>query len=116
MPIHTQSHQLCSKHSIMTKNEANEQAIDDLKSQEVPNIDATARKWNVVEFILRHWYKNESVFYFEVYFKSIILFTNIQKLIFIEYINKFSVCNMHLIFQMFENFVVEITRHFIEEQ
>ena len=44
MPNHTQSHQLCSKHSIMNKNEAIEQAIDDPKSQEIPNIDAIARK------------------------------------------------------------------------
>ena len=52
MPNHIQSHQLCSKHSIMTKNKAIEQAIDDLKSQKTPNIDANARKWSVVKFTL----------------------------------------------------------------
>ena len=60
----------------MTKNEAIEQAIDDLKSQEAPNIDATARKWGVVESTLRRRYKGESVFYSEPCFRSIMLFTN----------------------------------------
>ena len=95
MPNHTQSHQLCSKHSIMTKNEAIEQAIDDLKSLKALNINATAKKWGVIESTLRHRYKNKNNFYSEVCFKSIMLFTNIQELNFIEYINKFLICNMH---------------------
>ena len=100
----------------MTKNEAIEQAIDDLKSQEAPNIDATARKWGVVESTLRRRYKGESVSYSEARSRSTMLLTNTQESFIIEYINKLSARNMHPTPQMLENLVVEITGHLVGER
>ena len=36
----------------MSKNQAIEHAINDLRLQNTPNIDATAKKWNVIESML----------------------------------------------------------------
>ena len=70
-------------------------AIDDLNSQETPNIRTTAKKYNVTCFTLQHHFNGKIVLYNEIYSKLIILFTNIQELNFIKYINELLICNLH---------------------
>ena len=106
---------VCSNCFTMSKNQAIEHAINDLKSQKTPKIDATAKKWGVVESTLQRHYKNKTVSRSEGQSKSNMLFTNAQKNVFIKYINKFSTRNLHPTIQTVENLVREIVSHFVGE-
>ena len=99
----------------MSKNQAIEHAINDLKSQKTLNIDATAKKWGVVESTLRRRYKSKIVSCSEGQSKSNMLLTNAQKDVFIKHINKFSARNLHPIIQTVENFIRKIVGHFVKE-
>ena len=90
--------------------------IDDLNSQEILNIKATAKRYNYFHFTLQNHFNGKNISCNEVCFKFIIFFTTAQKSMLIEHVNKFSVCGLHLIFQMFKNFVMEIINYFIEKQ
>ena len=116
MPNPTQSHHVCSKCFTMSKNQAIEHAINDLKSQKTPNINATAKKWDVIESTLRCHYKSKTVSCSKSQFKNNMLFTNAQEDIFIKHINKFSVCNLHPIIQTVKNFAKKIISHLVKEQ
>ena len=50
-----------------------EQAIDDLISQEAPNIKSTAQKYGIVESTLRRRFKGQIVSYSEAWSRTIIL-------------------------------------------
>ena len=93
-----------------------EQAIDDLISQEAPNIRSTAQKYNIVKSILRRRFKGQIVFYGETQFKTAMLFITAQESILIKYINKLLARGLHLIPQLFKNLVVEVTHRFIRER
>ena len=100
----------------MAKNEVIEQAIDDLKSQKAPNLDATTKKWDIVEPILRRRYKGETISHAEAQYRLIMLLTNTQEGVLIEYINKFSACNIHPTPQIIKNLVREMTGHLIKKR
>ena len=87
----------------MSKIQAIEHAIDDVKSQEAPNIDATAKKWGVVESTLRRRYKGQTASRSKGQSRSNMLLINAQKEVLIKYINKFSNRNLHPIIQTVEN-------------
>ena len=99
----------------MSKNQAIEHAINDLKSQKAPNIDATAKKWGVVESTLQRRYKGKIVSRSKGQFRSNMLLTNVQENILIEHINKFSARNLHPIIQTVENLAREIVGHLVGE-
>ena len=82
----------------MINNQAILNAIDDLNSQEIPNLAATAKKYDIVRSTLQRRFKSQTVTYAETRFRSTILFTNAQKSVFIKHINKLLTRNMHLIF------------------
>ena len=50
-----------SSTSPTVNNEAIQMAIDDLKSQEVPNVNATAQKYNLVQSTLQRRYNSDTV-------------------------------------------------------
>ena len=99
----------------MSKNQAIEHAINDLKSQKAPNIDATAKKWGVVESTLRRHYKSKTVSCSEGQSRSNMLLTNAQEDVFIEHINKFSTRNLHPTIQMVKNLARKIVSHSVGE-
>ena len=80
----------------MANNDAILKAIDDLNSQEVPNINTTAKKYNIVQSTLQRRFKNQTISYNEAQSKLIILFTTTQKSVFIKYINELSARDLHL--------------------
>ena len=92
----------------MHKNDAILKAIDDLNSQEVPNVNATAKKYNIVQSTLQRHFKSQTVSYTEAQFKLTMLLTTAQKSTLIEHINELSVHNLHLILQLLENLIVKI--------
>ena len=116
MPNPTQSHHVCSKCFTMSKNQAIEHAINDLKSQKAPNIDATAKKWGVVESTLRRRYKGKTVSRSEGQSRSNMLLTNAQEDVLIEHINKLSARNLHPTIQTVENLAREIVGHPVGER
>ena len=79
-----------------------EQAINDLVSQEMLNIKSTTNKYNIVESILQHCFKGQSVSHAEAHSRLATLFTFTQELMLIKYINKLSVCSLHLTLQLLE--------------
>ena len=74
------------------------------------------KKYGSVEFTLRCHYRNEIVSCNKNQFESNILFTNVQKKIFIKHINKFLAFNLHPIIQIVENLTKKITKRLIKEQ
>ena len=100
----------------MSKNQAIEHAINDLRSQNTPNIDATAKKWDVTESTLQRRYKGQTVSRGEGQSKSNMLLTNTQKKVLIEHINKLSARNLHPTMQTVENLARDIVSHVIKEQ
>ena len=100
----------------MSKNQAIEHAINDLRSQNAPNIDATAKKWGVTESTLRRRYKGQTVSRGEGQSKSNMLLTNAQEEVLIEHINKLSARNLHPTIQTVENLAREIVSHAIWER
>ena len=100
----------------MANNEAIEQAIDDLNSQEAPNIRETARKYNVIHSTLLRRFKGQTVSYDEAQSRTAILLTTAQESVLIEHINKLSARGLHLIPQLLENLVVEITHRSVKER
>ena len=86
----------------MVNNEAILKAIEELNSQKTPNVNITVGKYSIFHFTLQDYFKNKTISHNEAYFKSIMFFTIIQKLVLIEHINKFSVYNLHLTLQMLE--------------
>ena len=100
----------------MHKNDAILKAIDDLNSQEVPNVNATAKKYNIVQSTLQRRFKGQTVSYTEAQSRSTMLLTTAQESALIEHINELSARNLHLTPQLLENLIVEIIRHPIGEQ
>ena len=100
----------------MPDNEAISKAIDDLSSQEVPNVNATAKKYNIIQSTLQRRFTAKTTSCHKNHSKSLMLLTDAQKLIFIEYLNKLSVHSLHMTFQLLKNLVVEIIHHFIKQQ
>ena len=96
--------------------EAIEQAISDLNSQKVPNIRATAKKYNVVHSTLLHHFNKQTVSRNESQSKSNMLLTNAQESALIEYLNKLSTHGLHPTPQILKNLVVEIVKHFVGER
>ena len=99
----------------MPNNEAISKAIDDLSSQKIPNVNVTAEKYNIIQFMLHRCFTMKFIIRHKSCSKSFMLFTNVQKLILIEHINEFSVRDLHLMFQLFKKFVVEMTCCFIKK-
>ena len=100
----------------MINNQAILNAIDDLNSQEIPNLAATAKKYDIVRSTLQRRFEGQTVTYAEARSRSTMLLTNAQESVLIEHINKLSTRNMHPTPQMLENLVVEITRHPVRER
>ena len=92
----------------MPDNEAISKAIDDLSSQEVPNVNATAKKYNIIQSMLQCCFTAKTTSRHEGCSRSFMLLTDAQELTLIEYLNKLSVCSLHMTPQLLENFVVEI--------
>ena len=99
----------------MSKNQAIEHAVNDLRSQNIPNIDATAKKCSVTKSILQHHYKNQTVSYSKNQSKSNMLLTNIRKKFLIEHINKLSIRNLHPTIQTVKNLIKKIISHVIKK-
>ena len=100
----------------MAISEAIEQAINDLNSQEAPNIRETAKKYNIVHSTLLRRFKGQTVSYGEARSRSIMLLTTAQESVLIEHINELSARGLHLTPQLLENLVVEIIRRPIGER
>ena len=100
----------------MHKNDAILKAIDDLNSQEVPNVNATAKKYNIVQSTLQRRFKGQTVSYTEAQSRSTMLLTTAQESALIEHINELSARGLHLTPQLLENLIVEIVRRPIGER
>lgn len=100
----------------MVNNEAILKAIDDLKSQEAPNVRNTARKYNINHATLQRRFNGETVSHSEARSRSTMLLTTAQESVLIEHINKLSARGLHLTPQLLENFVVEIIRRPVGER
>ena len=97
-------------------NEAILEAIDDLRSQEVPNVRATARKHEIVQPTLQRRFNHQTVSYAEARSRSTMLLTNAQESVLVEHINKLCARGMHPTPQIVESLVVEIVGHSIGER
>ena len=93
-----------------------EQAIDDLISQEAPNIRSTAQKYGIVESTLRRRFKGQTVSYGEARSRTAMLLTTAQESVLIEHINKLSARGLHLTPQLLENLVVEVIHRPVGER
>ena len=100
----------------MSKNEAIQIAIDDLKLQKVPNFAATAKNYNIVRSTLQRRFEGKTVSRNESQSRSNMLLTNAQEEVLIEHINKLSVYNLHPTIQTVENLAREIIGHPVREQ
>ena len=100
----------------MTNNDAILKAIDDLNSQEIPNVNATAKKYNLVQSTLQRRFNKQTVSYSEARSRTAILLSAAQESVLIEYINKLSARGLHLTPQLLENLVVEIIRRPVGER
>ena len=87
-----------------------EQAIDDLISQKTLNIRSTAKKYGLVESILRRHFESKTVSCSEAQSRLNMLLTNAQEQVLVEYLNKLSARGMHPTPQMLENLVIEIVK------
>ena len=92
----------------MPDNEAISKAIDDLSSQEVPNVNATAKKYNIIQSTLQRRFTAKTTSRHEGCSKSLMLLTDAQESTLIKYLNKLSACGLHMTPQLLENLVVEI--------
>ena len=100
----------------MSKNEAIQIAIDDLKLQKVPNFAATAKNYNIVRSTLQRRFEGKTVSRNESQSRSNMLLTNAQEEVLIEHINKLSARNLHPTIQTVENLAREIISHAIGER
>ena len=100
----------------MVNNDAILKAIDDLNSQDAPNVRSTAKQYNVHRSTLQRRYNGQTTSYDEAHSRSLKLLTNVQESIFIEYVNKLSTRGLHPTLQMFENLVVEFVNKFIKKR
>ena len=100
----------------MVNNEAISIAIDDLESQETPNITATAKKYQIDPSTLWRRYNGRTVSYAEARSRSTMLLTNAQESVLVEHINKLCTRGMHPIPQIVESLVIEIVGHSIGER
>ena len=92
----------------MTNSTLIEQAINDLISQDAPNIAATAKKYNLVHSTLRRRYKGITVSDRQARSEGPQLFTDAQKEIIIKYLNKLSNKGFHPTPQILENLIIEV--------
>ena len=95
----------------MVNNEAISIAIDDLESQETPNITATAKTYQIDPSTLWRRYNGRTVSHAEARSRSTMLLTNAQESVLVEYINKLCARGMHPTPQIVESLVVEILGH-----
>ena len=100
----------------MVNNEAILKAIDDLNSQELPNVTSTARKYKIVPSTLQRRYNGQTTSHYDAHSRSLKLLTNVQESILVEHINKLSTRNMHPTPQILENLVTELVGHRIGER
>ena len=63
----------------MSNNEAISKAIDDLNSQEVPNVNATAQKYNLVQSTLQRRFTGQTTSRHEGRSRSLMLLTDAQE-------------------------------------
>ena len=70
----------------MVNEEAIEQAINDLRSQELPNFTAASEKYNVHRTTLTRRFKGEALSYTEARSRSHKLLTNAEESVLLEYI------------------------------
>ena len=106
----TNIHHQRSKCSRMPKNSSIKEAIDDLKSQEQPNLTATAEKYKIDRTTLSRRFKGETVSYDEACSRTHKLLTNAQESVLIEHCRKLSDRGMHPTPQILRNLVVEIVK------
>ena len=99
----------------MTNNALIEQAINDLISQDAPNVRETARKYDLVHSTLLRRYNNRTVFTVKTLSQKRQLLTDVQEKIIIKYLNKLSDRSFHFILQILKNVVVEIMNYPIKE-
>ena len=92
----------------MVNNDAILKAIDDLNSQDAPNVRSTTKQYNVHRSTLQRRYNGQIISYDEAHSRSLKLLTNAQESVLIEYINKLSTRGLHPTPQMLENLVVEL--------
>jgi hypothetical protein len=105
-----------SSAATMVNNQAILKAIDELKSQETPNIAETARKYGLAKNTLWRRYNGHTVSNSEARSRSNKVLTNAQEGVLIEHINKLSARNMHPTPQMVENLVMEMTGSHVGER
>ena len=82
----------------MANNALIEQAIDDLISQDAPNVRATARKYGLVHSTLLRRYNDRTISTIKTLSQKHQLLTNTQKKIIIKYFNKLLDRNFYFIF------------------
>ena len=112
----TKNHLAYSNTHNMANNEAISKAIDDLNSQEVPNVNATAQKYNLVQSTLQRRFTGQTTSRHEGRSRSLMLLTDAQESTLIEHINKLSARGLHPTPQMLENLVVEIIKRPVGER
>ena len=95
----------------MANNALIEQAIDDLISQDAPNVRETARKYDLVHSTLLRRYNGRTVSTAEALSQKRQLLTDAQEEVIIKYLNKLSDRGFHPTPQILENVVVEVVGH-----
>ena len=98
----------------MANNALIEQAIDDLISQDAPNVRETARKYDLVHSTLLRRYNGRTVSTAEALSQKRQLLTDTQEEVIIKYLNKLSDRGFHPTPQILKNVVVEVVGHPIE--
>ena len=97
----------------MANNALIEQAIDDLISQDAPNVRATARKYGLVHSTFLRRYNNRIISTIEAFSQKRQLLIDTQKKIIIKYFNKLSNRDFYLTFQILKNFIIKIVGYLI---
>jgi hypothetical protein len=85
-------------------------AINDLKSQDVINFTATAKKYRIDRTTLMRRYKGQTASHAEAHSTHLKLLTNAQEEVILKHISDLSERGMHPTPQILENLIVEIVR------
>jgi len=100
----------------MVNNQVIEQAIDDLKSQEAPNISQTAQKYGIARRTLSHRFHQETTSYQESRSLHQMLLSNAQEEVLLQHISDLTDLGLPPTPQILQNLVVEIVRRPIGEK
>lgn len=87
-----------------------EKAMEDLKSQEILNFSATAKKYSIDRMTLSRRFKGQTVSYEEARSRTHKVLTNAQEEVLIDHIRKLSDRGLHPTPHIIENLVVEFVR------